>query len=73
MTLSTEDLARFGGVFDFDLMSSGITREALAEELGGIHVSQFSKLKAEPDLVKVWTFAQAVERLRHKKRDGSRR
>lgn len=68
MTLSIEHLARFGGAFDYALMADDITREELAAQLGGIHVSQFSKLKVEPDLVKVLAFGAAIGEIRAMKR-----
>lgn len=67
MTLTTEDIAKFAGAFEYALMANNITREELADECGGIHISQFSKVKSEPDLVKIFTFGAAMERVRMRK------
>lgn len=67
LTLSDTDIARFAGAFEFSLMQSGISREELAEE-AGVHVSQFSKLKSEPDLLKIFAFAHKLGALEERKR-----
>lgn len=67
ITLSEVDVAKFAGAFEFSLMQSGISREELADE-AGVHVSQFSKLKAEPDLLKIFSFAHKLGALEERKR-----
>ena len=67
ITLSDIDVAKFSGAFEFALAQSGITRDELAAELD-VHVSQLSKIKQEPDLLKVFLFAHKLGTLEQRKR-----
>lgn len=66
LTISDTDIAKFTGVLEWELMESGLSREAIADGVG-FHVSQLSQIKSNPDPIRVARVFKKLGRLEYER------
>lgn len=70
VTISGVEVAKFAGILEWEIDASGISREALADEVG-FHVSALSQIKKNPDLFKIAKVFKRLGVLEERARAGA--
>lgn len=67
MTITVEELLRFGAVVEWAPADGDLSREEWADA-AGVHVSQLSQIKSKPDLIKIARLFKKLGALEERKR-----